>query len=392
MNSIFDRCVDRTGTNSLKWDRYKGKDILPFWLADMDFQCAPAIIAALRERMEHGIYGYTTPGKELYDAVLHYLHAEKGIQAEAEWITWLPGIVPALGASCRAFTRPGDGVMMCTPVYPQFMLAPANQGRKAIAVPLARQGMEYGFDWEAMERAAEGAKLFLLCNPHNPVGHIYSRAELEQLVAFCARHDILICSDDIHCDLIIEQDLRHTAILAVEGAAERSVLLMSPSKAYNVPGLSCAFAVIADKGLRDTFRRSIRGTQEWVNLFGLEACRAAYEDSADWLAGLLTYLRGNRDYLRDFIEERMPEVKTGPCEATYMAWLDVSELGLDAPVKYFEDAGIGFSDGAEYGERGMLRMNYACPRAMLEEGLRRMDRAVELLRSPAGPKSFQLAE
>jgi len=391
MNSSFDRCIDRTGTNSLKWDRYKGRDILPFWLADMDFQCAPAIVDALRKRMEHGVFGYTTPSEETVAAVLTYLREQKSIAAQAEWIVWTPGIVPSLGASCRAYAKRGEGVMMCTPVYPQFMMAPANHGRKAIKVPLARLGMHYSFDWEAMEAAADKAKAFLLCSPHNPVGRVFSYSELEKLVEFCTRKNIVICSDEIHCDLVIEKGLRHTSILAVKGATECSILLMAPSKTYNIPGLACAFAVIANKGLRDSFKRAIKGSSEWVNLFGLEACRAAYAECGDWHTELLDYLRDNRDYLRNYIAEHMPEIKVGAGEATYMAWLDVSELGLDNPTQFFEEAGIGFSDGADYGERCMLRMNYACPHSMLEKGLQRMEKAVKTLRSPAGPKSFQLA-
>ncbi len=390
MNSFSDHCVDRAETSSLKWDRYKGRDILPFWLADMDFRSSPAIIEALRKRVEHGVFGYTLPDERLYEAVLGYLHNDKGLKAERDWIVWLPGIVPGLGASCRAFAGPGEGVMYCPPVYPQFMLAPVNQGRKGVRVPLARAGMSYSFDWEAMEKAARGVKLLLICNPHNPIGRAFSRSELERLGSFAARHGIIICSDDIHCDLVLDPEAVHTPILAIEEAAARSVMLMAPSKTFNVPGLSCAFAVIPDKGLRDSFKRAIRGMADHVNLMGFEACRAAYAESGAWLKGLLGYLRENRATLRRCIAERMPEIKIGPCEATYMAWLDVSELGLDDPVRYFEDAGVGLSDGADYGERQMLRMNFACPSQMLEEGLERMARAVDALREPVGPKSCSM--
>ncbi len=390
MNSFSDRSVNRAGTNSMKWDRYKGRDVLPFWLADMEFACAPAIIDSIHKLTRQSIFGYTLPSAEQYNAVLKYLRDEKNVLAEKDWIVWLPGIVPGLGASCRAFAGDNDAVMMCTPVYPQFMLAPANQGRKAICVPLARKGMDYGFDWDAMEKCAAGTKLFLLCNPHNPVGKAFSRKELKRLVDFCKRHDIIICSDDIHCDLIVDQGAKHTAILSIEGAADRSVMLMAPSKTYNVPGLACAFAVIADADLRERFKQAIRGTSEWVNMFGLEACRVAYEECKEWHNGLISYLRGNRAYLLDFFANRMPEIKIGSCESTYMAWLDVSELGQDNAVKFFEEAGVGLSDGADYGEKQMMRLNYACPRSMLEEGLNRMERAVASLRAPVGPKSYTL--
>jgi cystathionine beta-lyase len=390
MDSQFERKIDRKTSNSLKWDRYKGKDVIPFWLADMEFACAPAIMEAMRKRLEHPIFGYTTPGEEHYDAILGYLRKEKNIPAEADWIQWLPGLVPALGSSCRAYARIGEGVMYCPPVYPQFMAAPVNQRRRPVPVPLARDGMHYTFDWEKMEAAANGVKVFILCNPHNPVGRLFSAKELERLASFCAARDIAICSDEIHCDLVMEPGLRHTSILNIPQAATRSVLLMSPSKTYNTPGLSCAFAVIPDPKMRTEFKRTIRGSHEWVNIFGMEACRAAYAECGKWRGDLLRYLRGNRDYLRDCIETHIPEIKVGPCEGTYMAWLDARELGLEDPAAFFERAGVGFSDGTDYGERDMLRMNYACPRQMLEEGLRRMDAAVATLRvratapAPAG--------
>jgi cystathionine beta-lyase len=380
-NFDFDSRIDRTGTHSIKWDRYAGKDVIPFWLADMEFACAPAILEAMQERLKHGVFGYTTPSKELYDAILGYLRSEKGIPAEKDWIVWLPGIVPALGAFCRAYTRTGDGVMYSTPVYPQFPANPINSKMRSVNVPLHREGMYYTFDMAGMRNSAYAAKLLMLCNPHNPVGRLYSRGELEQVVEFCQRNDMLICSDEIHCDIALESGMKHTSILAIEEARERSILLMSPSKTFNTPGLFFAFAVIPNKPLREAFMRVLRGSYEWVNIFGMEAARAAYADCGEWRAELINYLRANRDYMRAYIGQNMPEIQMGPCEATYVAWLDARSLGVDNPSAYFEKHGVALSDGADYGESGMLRLNYACPHALLASGLERMKNAVAELRA-----------
>lgn len=379
MKFDFDRSVDRRGTHSYKWDRYAESDVLPFWLADMEFSCPQPILKAMQERMRHPIFGYTTPGDEIYDAILGYLRSEKGIPAEAEWIVWLPGIVPALGAFCRAFTRSGDGVMLNTPVYPQFISAPLVNKQRSVTVPLLREGMYYSFDWSAMRDAAYAAKLLLLCNPQNPTGRVYSRGELEQLVEFCERNDMLICSDEIHCDMVIEPGMKHTSILAIDEARERSILLMSPSKTFNTPGLSFAFAVIPDEHLREVFRTAMRGNCEWVNSLGVEAARAGYGECADWRRELVAYLRKNRDFMRNYISKHIPQLKMGPVEATYMAWLDANSLGVANPAAFFEESGVGLSDGAGFGEAGMLRMNIACPAAMLHRGLERMREAVDRL-------------
>ncbi len=381
MNYDFDRVIDRTGTSSVKWDRYEGRDILPFWLADMEFACAPAILKAMEERLRHPIYGYSTPSKELYDAILTYLREEKGVPAEAEWLVWLPGIVPALGAFCRAYTRTGDGVMFSTPVYPQFPANPVNSKMRPVNVPLLREGMNYSFDWNGMRNHAHAARLFMLCNPQNPVGKIYSREELEKLSEFCERNDMLLCSDEIHCDIVLEPGMKHTSILAIERARERAILLMSPSKTFNTPGLFFAFAAIPNKPLREAFKRVLRGSYEWVNIFGMEAARAAYAECGEWRTQLTGYLRGNRDFMRSFVKTNLPELTMGPCHSTYVAWLDARALGVEKPAKFFEAAGVGVSDGADYGEGGMIRINYACPRSMLEAGLRRMQTAVEELRA-----------
>ncbi|HMP75227.1 MAG TPA: PatB family C-S lyase [Kiritimatiellia bacterium] len=373
----FDTAPDRTGTGSLKWDRYKGRDVLPFWVADMDFLSPPAVVEALHARAAHGNFGYTIPYDGVVGEVLAYLKRRHGVAARPEWIVWLPGLVPGLNLACRAFGEPGDSVMTCTPVYPPFLSAPIFQDRKRVAVPLRAEAGRWSFDWEAMERAVTpDTRLFILCHPHNPVGRVWLREELEQVVDFCERHNLVLVSDEIHCDLILD-DVPWTPTLALgDRAAARAITFHAPSKTYNLPGLACAYAVIPDDGLRTTFLRACRGIITEINAFGYAGCAAAYRHGEPWRQALLAYLRGNRDLVYSFIRERLPQITLHPMEATYLAWLDVRALKLEHPQRFFEDAGVGLSNGVDFGTPGFLRLNFGCPRTRLEEGLERMARAL----------------
>lgn len=373
----FDHAPDRAGTGSLKWDRYAGRDVLPLWVADMDFRSPPAVVDALRARAEHGVFGYTVPYEEVVQETLSYLTRVHGIEARAEWLVWLPGLVPALNVCCRAFGEPGDGVLALTPVYPPFLSAPAFSDRRRIAVPLALEGGRWTIDWEALERAVTPeTRVFLFCHPHNPVGRVWRREELERVVAFCEEHDLVLCSDEIHCDLILDH-APHVPMLSLgAGAQRRTLTLLSPSKTYNLPGLACAYAVIPDDGLRSAFKRAARGILTEVNAFGYAGCAAAYRHGEPWRRALIEYLRGNRDLVYRFAAERLPGIRLEPMEATYLAWLDARGLERDAPAKFFEDAGVGLSNGHDFGAPGFLRLNFGCPRARVQEGLERMARAL----------------
>jgi cystathionine beta-lyase len=386
----FDHAPDRAGTGSLKWDRYKGRDVIPLWVADMDFASPPAVIDALRARAEHGVFGYTIPYDDPVDDVLAYLKRRHGVEARPEWLVWLPGLVPALNLLCRAFGAPGDAVMTCTPVYPPFLSAPIFQDRKRIAVPLIESvaarvecgagpsASAWTFDWEAMERAVtRETRLFILCHPHNPVGRVWRREELERLLDFCERHNLILVSDEIHCDLILD-DVPWTPTLALgPRAAARAITLHAPSKTYNLPGLACAYAVIPDDALRTTFLRACRGIVTEINAFGYVGCAAAYRHGEPWRAALIDYLRANRDLVYSFIAERIPAIRLAPMEATYLAWLDVRGLNVQHPHRFFEEAGVGLSNGVDFGAPGFLRLNFGCPRARLLTALERMARAVE---------------
>ncbi|MEM8868084.1 MAG: PatB family C-S lyase [Verrucomicrobiota bacterium] len=375
----FDTCPDRNHYGSLKWDKYSGKDILPLWVADMDFVSAPEIIDALKARLDHGIYGYTIPFDEPIDAVLSYLSRAHDYQAKASWLNFLPGLVPAINLCCHAFTQPGESVMTATPVYPPFITAPDYAQRELIKVPLCLNADDqWTLDFDAMEAAVQPqTKIFVLCNPHNPVGRVYTREELNQLADFCERHDLILISDEIHCDLIFDVEAKHITTATLNPSiAKRTVTLMAPSKTYNVPGLACAFSVIEDSKLRLQFQKTIRGIITEVNCFGYAGCTAAYNHGEPWRQALIEYLKTNYKLIYSFIKEELPEITFRPMEATYLAWFDVSGLGLENPLGFFEQAGVGLSDGVPFDGHQHLRLNFGCPRNRLLEGLEKMKAAV----------------
>lgn len=380
MSFDFDTVIDRASSDSRKWRKYAGRDILPLWVADTDFAAPPAVIAALHRRVDHGIFGYAGPLPSLVDATVDYCARHYDWKIEASWIVWLPGLVTGLNLAARAVGEVGDAVITATPIYPPFMSAPTNQGRETIGVPLAvRADGRYEFDWPAMERAiTPRTKLFFLCSPHNPASRVFTRAELEQVAAFCLRHNLVLVSDEIHCDLILDP-VRHipTASLSAELAA-RSITLLAPSKTYNIAGLGCSFAVIPDSRLRAQFVRAASGIVPEMNPLSYAACEAAFRDGEPWRQALLAYLRGNRDFIAAFLKEHLPMITMTPCEATYLAWLDVSALSSANPGYFFEQHGVGLADGAQYGAPAgqFVRLNFGCPRATLAEALNRMQRAV----------------
>src|SRR5215207_6724600 len=337
----FDSVPDRRGTDSQKWQKYADRDVLPMWVADMDFKSSPAIIEALHRRIDHGVFGYARPVKSTVDAVVNAMQQRYGWTIDPSWIVWLPGLVVGLNVTAQAFAQPGEEVLTLTPVYPPFMSAPKNSARKSVSVPWLGTMNNTGWeiDWEALERAVTPqTKLFYLCNPHNPLARVWRRAELERLADFCACHNLILCSDEIHCDLILEPSLPHvpTALLSPEIAA-RTITLMAPSKTYNVPGLGTSIAIIPDSTRRTRFVRAAAGIVAEVTCLGFTACEAAYRDSEPWRQALLEYLRQNRDYLLNAIARELPGVRVeAPVEATYLLWLDVSELKLDNPTAHFE--------------------------------------------------------
>ena len=378
----FDTPVDRNGTSSMKWDKYKGKDIIPLWVADMDFLSPPAVRDALVRRIGHGVFGYTLPPRELNEIIVSLMENEYGWEVEKEWIVWLPGLVTGLNVACRAVGKENDYVMTAVPIYPPFLTAPANSRRNLIKVPLIQINDGWRFDFQRIEKAIENAispvtSLFLLCNPHNPVGRAYERDELASLASICIKHDIVISSDEIHCGLILEPGKRHIPIASLSPeTADRTITLMAPSKTFNLPGLGCSFAIISNAALRKSFNTAMNGIVPRVNTLGYIAAIAAYRDSHDWHAALLDYLRENRDLVLSSVN-KMPGLLSRQIEATYLAWIDTRESGIVDPVKFFEDAGVGLFDGNEFGTPGFVRLNFGCQRSLLKKALERMAIAVQ---------------
>lgn len=373
----FDTPVDRRGTASEKWAMYEQRGVLPFWLADMDFRSPPPVIEALHQRVEHGVFGYTAAWEELIRVVMHMLEATYGWPVQRDWLVWLPGLVVGINVACRAFGREGDDVLTAIPVYPPFLTAPSNWARHLVTVPLVQTAHRWEIDFDRLAAAiTPRTRLFLLCSPHNPVGRAYTREELAALAALCEEHDIIICSDEIHCGLILDQDKAHipTATLSPE-IADRTVTLMAPSKTFNLPGLGCSFAVISNPELRTRFRGAMAGIVPSVNALAYTAAEAAYRDGAPWHAALLDYLCDNREIVSRAVKD-MPGLSMTHVEATYLAWIDTRGASLDHPAQFFESAGVGLGDGVFFGGPGFVRLTFGCPRTMLIEGLSRMQAAL----------------
>ena len=375
----FDRIIPRRGTGSIKWDRFP--DLDPFWVADMDFMSPPCVIEALQQRVSHGIMGYAQPHGGLVETILHYLRARHNVQAEQKEIVHLGGLVPALSIAARAFGSPGDAVMTCTPIYPPFLSIHKDAGMNLISVAhIAHEG-QWGFDWDAMESAVTPeTKLFLLSNPQNPLGRVFSQDEIRKLTDFCVRHDLILVSDEIHCDLILdEEQTPHVCAAGLPAELQsRIITLLSPSKTYNIAGLGYAFAVIRDDSLRRSFCAARGHTLPEINCLAYYAAEAAYRDGETWRQQLLAYLRNNRDTVTDFFRNRTPCCIIPDIEATYLAWVDCRALGKENPAKFFEqEAGIYLSDGAFFGHPSHIRFNFGCPHSRVLEGLEKMANVID---------------
>ena len=373
----FDSPVDRRNTASLKWDRYRGRDVLPLWVADMDFKAPPAVIAALHSHADHGVFGYTLPPDDLMEAVLDMLYRDQSWRVEFEWIVWLPGLVTGLNVACRAAGRAGDEVMTATPVYPPFLSAPVLSQRTLLTVAHGESPGGYVFDFDRLAKAiTERTRLFILCNPQNPTGRVFTRDELLALARVCLGRGVIICSDEIHSGLVLDRNRHHLSLAAFdEEIARNTITLLAPSKTYNLPGLGCSLAVIPEMGLRNAFKAVMAGIVPHVNAMGFTAALAAYRDSETWRQALLDYLRANRDLVENFVS-RVPGIDMHHVEATYLAWIDCRGLGEEDPAFFFENAGVGLSGGADFGTPGFVRLNFGCARSLLSMALERMEKAL----------------
>lgn len=382
MTFDFDTPIDRRGSDSMKWSRYAGRDVIPLWVADMDFTAPPAVLAAIHKRIDHGVFGYAKPWPSLTRSVIEHLQSHYGWQVEPDWIVWIPGVVAAFNVACRSAGGTGASVFTATPVYPPFLTAPDHSGRHLVTLPLVDKAGRWEWDFEAVDRVLtqSRARLWLLCHPHNPVGRVWNDTELQTIARLAEQHDLVVCSDEIHCGLVLDPALRHRPLAALSPSiAKRTITLMAPSKTFNIPALYSAFAVIPDPTLRRAFTRVMEGIMPHINTLGLVATEAAYRECDDWHQALIAYLRGNAKLVETAIAA-MPGLSMAPVEATYLAWIDCRALcrekGIDNPQRFFEAAGVGLSDGRDFGLPGFVRLNFGCSRQTLEQALARMSAAL----------------
>ncbi len=385
MKYNFDEIIPRRGTNSYKWDSAGDADILPMWVADMDFRTAPPVVEALRKRVEHGIFGYVRVPDAYYAAVTNWFARRHDWQIEKEWIIYTTGVVPALSAVIKALTAPGDKVMVQTPVYNCFFSSIRNNGCGMIANPLIYRNGTYQIDFADLEQKAAdpSVKVLLLCNPHNPAGRVWTKQELTRIGDICIRNNVWVIADEIHCELVFPG---HTYIPFASISHEflmHSVTCTSPSKAFNLAGLQIANIISADTDMRMKIDKAINVNEVCdVNPFGVEALMAAYNDSEEWLEELKQYLFANYSYLRAYFAEYLPEFPVSILEGTYLVWVDCSVLNQssDEIVKtLLEKEKLWVNKGSLYGEtgEGFIRINIACPRQQLIEGLNRLRRVLK---------------
>ncbi|OOV88841.1 MalY/PatB family protein [Oceanospirillum linum] len=376
----FDQPVARENTDSDKWRRYQqeaerqGRDIIPMWVADMDFVSPPAVLDALKERVEHGVFGYGKVSAGMTDAFCHWYATQHNWQIDPKWIVWLPGLVGGLHAVARTFGEAGSAVMTHIPVYPPFLKVAERTHKQLQAVPM-REGPRWSLDLEAMQaQLKSNTRLFMFCNPHNPTGRVFSREELQQLSNFIVKNDLVVCSDEIHCDLVLDKSRRHIPLASLNPEiAARTITLLAPSKTFNIAGLACSAAVIPDHKLRLDFKHSIQGFMPDVNLLGFVAAEAAYRNGAVWREQLVCYLAQNRNRLMRWAEGKQQVDLKFP-EATYLAWLDLRATGQEKPAQWLlKETGVALSEGADFGLPGFARLNFGCSLAQLDRALERLD-------------------
>ena len=376
-DAFFDAPIDRRGTNSSRWEKYAGRDVIPLWVADTDFRSPPAVVEALRRRVEHGVFGYTQAPRELSELIVQRAQQRYGWAISPEWIVYLPGVVSGLYMAANRLTQPGEHLLSPAPVYYHLFRAARFAPRPWTDVPLALEQGRWVWDEARLAGSTRPeSRMLMLCNPHNPGGTIFTRAELGRLAAFALEHDLLVCSDEIHCDLLLDAGKPHVPIASLSPEiSRRTITLMAPSKTFNLAGVGVAFAIIEDAAMRQAFSFDLKKSVHDASLFAYEAAAAAYRDGEDWLRAQLDYLRANRDRVEAAVA-RLPGVRTAHLQATYLAWIDCSGLGVADPHAHFLAHGLGLSPGADFGAPQFVRLNFGTQRARLEQALERFARAV----------------
>lgn len=378
----FDELINRRHTSSLKWDTMPGDDVIPLWVADMDFRTAPAVTEALQRRVASGIFGYVDVPDEFYDALTGWFARRHRWDIDRTRVIYTTGVVPAVSAIIKALTIPGDGVIVQTPAYNCFFSSVRNNGCRQADNPLLRtecgDGFTYSIDFDNLETLASDPrnKLLILCNPHNPTGRVWTRTELESIRDICRRHDVIVISDEIHCELT-HPGYTYTPYATVD---DHAIVCCSPSKAFNIAGLQIATIICPDAAIQARIDRAINDNEVCdVNPFGVDGLIAAYDQGDQWLDALRKYLHSNYLYLRDIIASRLSGWKVCRSESTYLAWIDIASSRMDGDEMerfLLRKAGVRINSGAGYGASGYIRINYACPRARLEEALRRIVDAI----------------
>ena len=376
----FDREVDRRNSSSSKWEKYRDRDILPMWVADSDFAVAPAIQQALIDRAMHPIFGYTDPPEKLIRIIVERMKQLYDWEIEPSWLIFLPGVVGALHCACRSIGEVGDEVFTPSIVYPNINRVPMLSSRQNKQIPMTTVDGRMIIDLQWLrDHPAEKGEVLILCNPQNPGGAIYRESELRELAEIADQQGLILCSDEIHCELILDPEKQHIPISSInEDIARRSITLMAPSKTFNLAGLGFAFAIVPDRKLRIGMLRAREGIIPYNGMMGYAAAEAAYEFGDEWNRQQCAYLAANRDYLLQQLNS-MPGIYAGPVEATYLAWIDVSQLELSDPPAFFEAAGVGMSAGHEFGDTGWMRFNFACPRARVEKAVERIREAIDAI-------------
>ena len=381
MNFDFDCIIDRRNTLSCKWDMAE-KDVLPMWVADMDFKTSPRIIEALEKRAQSGIFGYSVYTDDIYEAIIGWFKRRHGWEIKKEWIQFSPGIVPALHAFSRIFTKPGEKILMNSPVYYPFFKAAQRNGVEPVYSPLIIKNGRYEMDFEDIEKKAADplVKIFYLCSPQNPGGRLWTRDELERLGRICLENDVLVVSDEIHCDLVYPGN-RHVPFGTLDDKlTDNAIICTAPTKTFNLAGLQISSVIIKNPDIRKKYSEYMTASgfdYGEAGVFGLEALRAAYNYGDEWLDSLMEYIRGNLDFLREYVKNNMKKAKVMVPEATYLVWMDLSGYGMDGEQLHetlLKKGKVWLDEGYLFGKagEGFERINIACPRATLEEGLKRM--------------------
>jgi cystathionine beta-lyase len=387
MSGIFDEMIDRRNTCSLKWDcckeRFGREDIHPMWVADMDFKSPPQVTEAIIRRAEHGVFGYTAVSGKLSDALVHWMKRRNSWVVDKSWIVHTPGVVTSINCSILAFTEAGDKILIQTPVYYPFYSSIQDNKRQLIVNPLKDNKGYYEIDFDDLEKKlVDDVKMMIFCSPHNPIGRVWKDSELELVAKLCRKYNVLLISDEIHSDLVFK-GYKHIPVAPLaEDTLNNSITLLSPSKTFNLAGLAESFAIIPNMELRRKFTGTLKKTgADMLNIFGLETAEAAYTYGESWLEELKVYLEGNLETLIEFFEKNITQIKVVRPEATYLAWLDCR--GLPVPAEKLKgfftfEAGVGLNDGITFGKEGIgfLRINFACPRVLLLEGLEKIKDAV----------------